>query len=110
MDRIDPSFRFWTGGRFDAQKAGRQAIPVKDDVGVWRDLFTGAPCDAPPELDEDAPFELCTICRTKHHPRWHQPEWRAAVWDAVNAAKALGNAARFDRLREIVANTPFYLR
>lgn len=40
---LDPSFRFWRGGVFDAEAAGRKAIPVQDDAGVWRDFFTGAP-------------------------------------------------------------------
>lgn len=41
------SFRHWRNGRFDAESAGRPAIPTRDDAGVWRDFFTGAPCDPP---------------------------------------------------------------
>lgn len=31
------------------------------------------------ELGVSEPPQHCTICRTQHHPRWHQITWRDDV-------------------------------
>jgi hypothetical protein len=54
-------FRHWKHGVFDPESAGRAAIPVRDDTGLLRDFFTGAPVSAPsyfppevPDVDKDS--------------------------------------------------------
>jgi hypothetical protein len=55
------------------------------------------------DLDETAPHVYCTRCRTLHHPRWHEDEWREELWTQATRAREKGDLARFEALK-IVGN------
>jgi hypothetical protein len=56
-------------------------------------------------LDAGAPHEYCSICRAKHHPKWHSPVWREDTRQAAARALAQGRFGEYYALRDALQMT-----